>query len=217
MRIQQFDYVIAKILLNTIIICVGFNISNIKQYLKILAVFYTVISINIGVNIFITQMFNISINSLISKIITYIGGGTLSYLVFKWLWKTYKNNMTQKDYIYKVKVRFNNEDFIYKGFLDTGNSLKDILSNKYVIFAKKNNELSKYLYEKDRLKINIVTIGNKEIKEGWIFKDIEIEINKKIINSEAVIVFDDTNLWDGKQFDMILNYEFMKEIGGIEI
>lgn len=58
-------------------------------------------------------------------------------------------------------------------------------------------------------------MGKKKRRDGVLIKRVEININNKEYEGDPVIVFDNSGMWNGKKFDMILNYEFVKEIGGI--
>ncbi len=216
-KIQEFNYIIAKLLLTIIVIYIAFNIGNVKEYIKSIAVFYVVTSVNLGVNIFISQMFDVSINNLKVKSIVYLGSLLASYLIFRWLWKIYKNNITNKDYIYKVIVHLGGKMFIYNGFLDTGNSSKEILRNKYILFASKKDNIEKQIQKNKLVEIDISMVGGKYKSTGVMVRKVEVEVNNKNYTGEAIIVFDSNIVWKNKQYDMILNYEFIKEIGGIKI
>lgn len=216
-KLPQLDYLISKMLLNMIVIYIVFSIINFKEYLKIMVIFYVVTSVNIGANIFISQMFNIPVNSLKSKAIIYLGGCIASYFIFKWLWKMFKDNLTEKNFIYKTTVKIRDKSFEYKGFLDTGNSLKDVVINKFVVFAKSKDRIESCLEEKDIVKVEMLTALGKGERRGCIIRNFEIEIKNKKYTSEVIVVFDNSKLWDDKNFDMILNYQLLKEIGGISI
>lgn len=164
LKIDELDYVISKIALNIITVYIAFKTRDIKEYLKIISVFYLVTGVNIGTNIFISQMFNLPVNSLRGKTIVYGGGVLASYLIFKYLWKIYNNNMTEKDCLYNVIIKFQNKSFKYTGFLDTGNSLKDIINNRYVLFAKNKENIEEYIDKRNVVDIDVITVGKKEKK-----------------------------------------------------
>lgn len=217
LKIEELDYVISKILINTIVIYIAFKIISLKQYLKTIIVFFTVTSVNIGANIFVSQMFNLPINSLTGKVIVYLGGLFMSYIIFKWLWKIYKQDTLEKNCLYEVIVKIGGKNFEYKGFLDTGNNLREVTINKYVIFARQKDQIEKYVSKNKNVEVDVYTIAGKEKLIGNLIENIEIRAKYNKYVGDAIIVFGNSEIWENKNFDMILNYELLKEMGGVRI
>ncbi len=111
------------------------------------------------------------------------------------------------NYYATVKITFkNNKTLTLKGFIDSGNKLKDPITNKYIILINKNK--LKGIYNiRSPMYIPIKTVNNKSLLECISLKNIEIE--HKIYNNYLLGLSETFTGFD--EIDCLLNYHLLEE------
>lgn len=194
---QLYANVFVKIILSICMVYIAYNPKNIKGIIKELIVFYLV-SFALGgcafallyivkpQDIFIKN--GVFIGSYPIKIVLLGGvvGFTITYIAFKLV----KNRMNKSELIYEIYIRLEEKELKLKVMLDTGNMLKDPISNSPVVLIDKSK-----LYE---LLPKEILDNNKEILGGE-FKNQD-EIDYKYKTRLRIIPFTSV----GKQNGMIL-------------
>jgi len=146
-----------KFFIMTIITIISFNYKDKKEFIRISLVFYLVNVFICGSSYFIiyfTGMEHIKISFLI--VCTYI-----SCELLKYIYKDIKTLKYIKDIKKTVDINLLGKSFVCEALIDTGNLLKDPLSNNEVVIVKSkrlkgiiSDELVEYDYENlDALKI----------------------------------------------------------------
>ena len=134
---------ISKIILSIIIIYVAFNPSKIKNAFKQVIIFYLTSFIFGGVAlnlIYYLRPENISIKNgmftgeYVLKVI--ILGAIVALLIVKISIKIIKNKLTPKDMYCKIKIKMNENIIETKAMIDTGNLVKEPITNTPVVIVE---------------------------------------------------------------------------------
>ena len=153
--------------------------------MKKISCYYLIYFLYIGIIIAFSIIFKINLEKILFKIIAYILSGLLLHFLVKDMWKMWKTKIRYRDLYYTLKI--NNVEI--NSFVDTGNTVKDPISNLNVIFL--NNELKDKINinEYNKVEIEVLTVNGNNIKEGYIVKNVlVIKDGKKIANIPEIIL-----------------------------
>lgn len=135
--------IIVKIILSVIMIYVGFNPKNIKILLKQIVLFYLVSFVFGGAAIAIIYMVNsqnvtIQNGVMIGKytIKTILIGIIVAYITIRIAYRIISRKASKKDLICNVDIKLNNRDIKTKAMIDTGNLLKEPITNTPVVVVE---------------------------------------------------------------------------------
>lgn len=140
----MYTNIVVKIILSISMIYIAYNPKNIKGMIKELVVFYLV-SFALGgcafallyiikpQNIFIKNGVFVGTYPIKIALLGGIVGFTVTYIAFKIV----KTKINKKEIIYNVKVKIEDKQMFTKVLLDTGNMLKDPISNEPVMLIEK--------------------------------------------------------------------------------
>ncbi len=191
----------AKVILSIVMIYIAINPKSIKKMIKELIVFYLT-SFAFG-GCAIAILYTIKPQNIINKKGSLIGiypikvaliGGIIGFITIIIAFKLVKNKMSIKDLFCTVKIIDNGTEKKVKAFLDTGNFLKDPITNLPVIIVEKEKLI-------DILPREILENTNKIISG-------EFEIKDKYISKLRVLPFSSL----GKQNGMLLGFKVEKVI-----
>ncbi len=139
-KLKIYSSVIIKIILSIIIIYVSFNSKNFKDLAKKTILFYLVSFVFGGASIAIIYMVNseqITIQNgvLVGKytIKTILVGIVIAYFTVIIAFSIIKTKISKKDLICDISINLNNKLIETKAMIDTGNLLKEPITNKPVI------------------------------------------------------------------------------------
>ena len=139
-KLKIYSSVIIKIILSIIIIYVSFNSKNFKDLAKKTILFYLVSFVFGGASIAIIYMVNseqITIQNgvLVGKytIKTILVGIIIAYFTVIIAFSIIKTKISKKDLICDISINLNNKLIETKAMIDTGNLLKEPITNKPVI------------------------------------------------------------------------------------
>ncbi len=169
----------AKLLLSMVIIAVTFWPEKLREFLRLLAIFYLV-SFVFGGAAFALFYFSNSggsvyngvfyIESFPLKIL--VISTVIAYLVIKWSWSFVKSRMIKEDVMVPVCIGVGGKSVSIKGLIDTGNSLRDPISNLPVVVVEYNavkellpDEISEVF--KDCREENLEMLSDAIIKTDW--------------------------------------------------
>lgn len=191
----------AKIILSIVMIYIAINPKNIKKMIKELIIFYLT-SFAFG-GCAIAVLYTIKPQNIINKKGNLIGiypinvaliGGIIGFITIIIAFKIIKNKMSIKDLFCTVKIIDNGTEKKVKALLDTGNFLKDPITNSPVIIVEKEKLI-------DILPREILENTNKIISG-------EVEIEDKYISRLRVLPFSSL----GKQNGMLLGFKVEKVV-----
>ncbi len=137
--------IFVKIILSICMIYIAFNPKNIKGLIKELVVFYLV-SFALGGCAF-ALLYIVRPQDIFMKDGVYIGtypikiallGGIVGFTITYIAFKVAKSRMSKNELIYDIKIKINEKELVTKVMLDTGNMLKDPISNNPVVLIEKN-------------------------------------------------------------------------------
>lgn len=147
--IQIYSNMFLKVILSFVIVYIAFKPINIKSFLKHVIIFYLT-SFTFGGVAFALLYFvrpqdilyenGVLIGTYPIKII--LIGGILGFIIITMSFKNIKGKFTKKDMFCTIKLFVENKQMQLKAIIDTGNLLKDPLTNNPVIVVEKNKLLN---------------------------------------------------------------------------
>jgi len=142
-KLQLYNNQITKIVVSVCMVYIAFNCSNIKIMLKQLVIFYLTSFCFGGAAYYL--LYNLSPN-LIKTINGYffgiypikiaILGGILGFFIINISFKIIKNKLNKKDMLYNIEIFYKENKANIKVMLDTGNLLKDPITNIPVLIVE---------------------------------------------------------------------------------
>ncbi len=196
LRLNKYILLIIKIITGIIILIITFSYKNIKYLIENIIYFYMCSIILSGFLYFLKIEFN-NMSYLISLLIAPL----ILFLYIK------EQNRYKKviNHYRNVIINFKNgKSITLTGFIDSGNHLKDPITNKYIIII--NKRVLKGIYSiRSPVYVCINTINGSSILPCVSIKSIVVN-NKEYNNYLLGIV---NNL---KDIDCLLNYKLMEDI-----
>ena len=141
----MYANIFVKIVLSICMVYIAFYPKNIKGMVKELIVFYLV-SFALGGCAF-ALLYIVKPQDIFMKDGVYIGtypikiallGGIVGFVVTYIAFKVVKTRMTKNELIYDMVIKIKDKELTTKVMLDTGNMLKDPISNMPVVLVEKN-------------------------------------------------------------------------------
>lgn len=206
--IQVYSSIILKIILSVLIIYIAFNPQNIKKMCKDLLLFYLVSFVFGGAAfalIYIIKPQNILMkNGLFLgtyTLKTVMLGAIVAFCIIIGAFAIIKNKISKKDMFCEIEILINQKKIKTKAMIDTGNMLKEPITNVPVIVVE---HILLYSCMPKEILNNL-----KEIM-GGDFKNIPCDIQEKYISKLKLIPFSSL----GKQNGMLIGIrpEYVKVI-----
>lgn len=206
--IKVYSSIILKIILSVLIIYIAFNPQNIKKMCKDLLLFYLVSFVFGGAAfalIYIIKPQNILMkNGLFLgtyTLKTVMLGAVVAFCIIIGAFAIIKNKISKKDMFCEIEILINQKNIKTKAIIDTGNMLKEPITNVPVIVVE---HILLYSCMPKEILNNL-----KEIM-GGDFKNIPCDIQEKYISKLKLIPFSSL----GKQNGMLIGIrpEYVKVI-----
>ena len=198
LKLKIYSSFIIKIILSIVIIYVSFNSNNYKDLLKKVLLFYLTSFVFGGATIAIIYMANSQNITILNGVLvgnytikTILIGVIIAYFTILIAFKIIKNKISKKDLICDISVRLDNKNIKTKALIDTGNMLKEPITNLPVIVME--HTLLYDVIPKDIL-------NNTEKILGGDFSKIPDDIRDEYSSKLKVIPFSSL----GKQNGMLL-------------
>ena len=193
LKINNYFLLIINMILGLIMLIISFSYKNIKYFLTNFAYLYMTSVILAGFLYFLKIQFNnlaYPISLSIAPFILYL------YI------KEQKNLKKIVNYYKKVIITFkNNKTLELNGFLDTGNKLKDPITNKYIILVNKKS--IKGIYNiRSPIYVPINTVNNHSLLPCISIKNIIVD--NKVYNNYLLGISNDFKGFDN--VNCLLNY-----------
>lgn len=196
--LEMYSSVILKIILSVIIVYIAYNTQNVKNMWKYLVIFYMTSFVFGGAAfalIYIVKPQDILMkNGLFLgtyPLKTIILGTIVAFVVIVTSFKLVKSKISKKDMFCTIKININKVEIETKAMIDTGNLLKEPISNTPVIVVEHT-----LLYDCMPKEI----LNNLENILGGDFENISEEVKNKYISKLKVIPFSSL----GKQNGMLI-------------
>lgn len=142
-NIEVYSNIILKLILSIIIVYISFNSPNIKSLGKELLIFYMTSFVFGGAAfalIYIVKPQDILMkNGLFLgtyPLKTIILGTIIAFIIIVTAFKMVKSKITKKDMFCEIEIQFNNDIINAKAMIDTGNLLKDPITNIPVVILE---------------------------------------------------------------------------------
>ena len=202
--IPIYSTLFMKILLSVIMIYVAFNNENAKQLLKNLLLFYLASFVIGGCALALLYMISPQRVSFVNGVLvgTYpmkvtLIAGLVGFLIIQCTFSLNKRQMKIKDLLCDLEVSINNKKVKMKGYIDSGNTLKDPLSKKPVIIVEKEVmeqiiEVDKLMGGDENLKIRLIPFKSIGKQNGMLIgirpEYVKIKYNENQIITKKVII-----------------------------
>ena len=197
-QIGLYSNIIFKFVLSVIMIYVAFNPKEFKTLLKVLILYYLTSFVFGGASLSViylvnAQRINIQNGMIIGKYTmnTILTGIIIAFIVIVIAFKIIKSKISKNDLFCDIRFKINNKEIKTKAMLDTGNLLKEPITNIPVVVAE-----HKLLYDVIPNEI----LDNIENILGGDLENISDEVKNDYISKLKVIPF--TSL--GKQNGILL-------------
>lgn len=196
--LEIYSSIILKIILSIIIVYIAFNPQNVKSMWKDIVIFYMT-SFVFGGAAF-ALIYIIKPQDILMKNGLFLGtyplktiilGAIIAFIIIVTSFKIAKSKISKKDMFCTIKVKLNQREIEMKAMIDTGNLLKEPISNTPVIVIEHT-----LLYNCMPKEI----LNNLENILGGDFENIPEEIKNKYISKLKVIPFSSL----GKQNGMLI-------------
>lgn len=198
LRSQIYLNFIVKIILSVVMVYISFTTKNFKELLKMVIFFYLTTFVFGGAAFSVIYMVNSGRISIQNGIFigsytlrTIFIGVILAFIIIVISFKFIKSKISKKDLLYEVIIKINGKEIKTNAMVDTGNLLKEPITNIPVVIVE-----HEILYEVIPKEI----LDNIENILGGDFKDISENIKNEYMSKLKVIPF--TSL--GKQNGMLL-------------
>ena len=210
--LKLYSIFILKIILSIVIIYIAFNPQNVKKMWKQLLIFYLVSFVFGGsafALIYIVKPQNILMkNGLFLgtyPLKTIILGTIIAFTLISIAFTIVKNKISKKDVFCDIEIKLNEKYIKTRAILDTGNMLKEPITNTPVVVVEHT-----LLYDCIPKEI----LNNLENIIGGDFEKVPEEIKEKYISKLKLIPFSSL----GKQNGMLLGIkpEYLKVIQDLE-
>ncbi len=220
-EIGIYSSTISKIILSIVMIYIAFNPQNIKKMWKQLLIFYLTSFIFGGVALYL--IYFIKPQEILMKDGMFAGeyvlkvillGAIVSYIVIKISFKIIKTKISAKDVYCKIRVKVNNKIIETRAMFDTGNLLKEPITNTpvvvlensllYDVFPKEilNNTqnilagdlsgISEEILQEYKSKLRCIPFTSLGKQNGMLVgikaDEIEVEIDDEIKKTKNVII-----------------------------
>lgn len=196
--LKIYSSFILKIILSAIIVYIAYNPQSVKKMSKELLFFYLISFVFGGAAfalIYIVRPQDILMrNGLFLgtyPLKTVILGAIVAFVVIITAFTIIKNKMTKKNMIYKIEVKLNGKEIITEALIDTGNMLKEPITNLPVVVIEHT-----LLYDCMPKEI----LNHLEDIIGGDFEKIPEEIKNKYVSKLKLIPFSSL----GKQNGMLI-------------
>lgn len=196
--LEIYSSIILKIILSVVIVYISYNPQNVKQLWKHILIFYMT-SFVFGGAAF-ALIYVVKPQEIFMKNGLFLGtyplktillGAIIAFFVIITSFKIVKSKISKKDMFCMVKVKINNKEIETKVMIDTGNLLKEPISNTPVIVLEHT-----LLYDCIPKEI----LNNLENILGGEFSSVPEEIKNQYISKLKVIPFSSL----GKQNGMLM-------------
>jgi stage II sporulation protein GA (sporulation sigma-E factor processing peptidase) len=197
-QFKIYESIISKIILSIIIVYVAFNPQSMKKMWKQILIFYLTSFVFGGVALYL--IYFIKPQNILIKNGVFVGeyalkvillGAIVAFVIIKLSIKIIKTKIQPKDMYCKIKIKFNNKEIETTAMIDTGNLVKEPITNIPVIIVE-----SSLMYEILPKEI----INNLEQILGGDFRNIPEEIQNQYVAKLRWIPFKSL----GKENGMLL-------------
>lgn len=226
-EIEIYTSVILKTILAIIIVYIAFNPQNIKKMLKEVAIFYLTSFVFGGATLYLIYYIKpqeifikngMFVGTYILKVI--LLGGIFALIIIKISSKIIKDKINPKDIYCNIKIKIDNKIIETKGMIDTGNFVKEPITNTPVVILEStllekalptiilNNlenilsgdlsQIPKEIQEKYISKLRCIPFSSLGKQNGMLLGikadeiEVETEYEKKVSNNVIIGIYDKT-------------------------
>lgn len=144
-ELEIYTSIISKIILSIIMVYIAYNPKSVAKMWKQVLIFYMTSFIFGGVSLYL--IYFLKPKDILIKNGVFVGeymlkviflGGIFGFIIVKLSTKIIKTKFTSKDMHCKIKIKLNDKEIETKAILDTGNLVKEPITNTPVVIVEKN-------------------------------------------------------------------------------
>ena len=207
-----FENIIFKIVVSILMIIIVSRVKGVLELIKIELIFISYSMLIAGMFLFLEMdaknIIGLNIQNFQIKylIITIL----ILYTFFDRIVFYIKHRKLLNNYIYDVDITYNNSTVSISAFFDTGNDLRELVTNLPIIIVEKN-KLSNIHVDEEKLYTIPYKLVNGSIGYFKGFKPdrVQININKQFQVREALIAYCDRELSTTKDFTGLLSRDIL--------
>ncbi len=143
---QIYYTMIAKFLFSIFLVALAYNIAKIKEFIKVLGVFY-IVSFTFGgaaLGLFYFTDAGVYVGALLSNGVIYfnlpwkilLSSSVVAYMIIRITWHFIQTRINKKNLQIPLSIMFDNKSICIKALIDTGNALYDPISKFPVIIVE---------------------------------------------------------------------------------
>jgi len=203
------------IIFSIIVLFILFKPKNIYQLFKKVSCYYLLYFLYIGLLISINIIFNIELDSFNKRIFVYFICAVIFHYLCNDLWRIWKLNITNSNLSYTLEINGKK----IEGFVDTGNTVKDIVTSLSVIFIDSSK---KYIINEnlEEIYFDVITVNGKDRKAGYIAKDIIVYKGKKYVTKldKIILSFSLNSSNTPEKYSAIIGYNtYIEKLEGVKL
>ncbi len=210
-KMNSIELFLLKFIVSVVMVILSFGYRDLKYTLKNLFYLYTSSLILGGFLYYLKNTFSYKNNGLVFI----YEGLSINYLVLLLIApfslfifiKSIKVLKEIKNYYYKVNIIFDDDSLVLTGFLDTGNKLRDPITNKPIILINRKSLKGDFKI-RSPMYIPYNSLNNHGLLE--VIKPNKIVINNFVLNNYLVGLSDTNFKLNG--IDCLLNYKILEDI-----
>ena len=149
-------------------------------------------------------IFNVYLDNFLNKIFVYIFAAVILNFVLINLWKVWKKEIKNESLSVIIRI----EDVEIDGFIDTGNTVKDIHGFN-VIFIKNNlkDKVLNSVTNHSLTYVDILTVNGNSKEKGYVVNNIEIISKKNTIMLPKVVLCFNLSSNTPEKYSAIIGYD----------
>lgn len=183
--VSDLNNYIFHIIFSSLTLYILFRFKNLYDYFKKFLCYYLIYFIYIGMIIALSTSFNVNLENYVYKFAIYIISALILHIVVKDLWNMWKTKLKNRDLYFKLLI----DNVVVDAFVDTGNNVKEPITNLNVIFLNANLKSKLRLEKYKIIDVDVITVNGTDKKQGYIATDIiVIKDGKKIAKIPKIIL-----------------------------
>ena len=138
----------------------------------------------IGLIIALSIIFDIDLEKYVYKLFVYLISAIILHYTLKDLWNMWKTKLKDRDLYYKLLI----DNVQIDVFVDTGNNVKEPITNLNVIFLNEKLKSKLRLNNYKQMYVEVMTVNGIDKKQGYIATNVIVMKNGKTITKIPKVI-----------------------------
>ena len=161
-----------------------FKPKNIYEFIKKYLCYYLIYFMYIGLVIALSIIFDIDLEKYVYKLFVYLISAIILHYTLKDLWNMWKTKLKDRDLYYKLLI----DNVQIDVFVDTGNNVKEPITNLNVIFLNEKLKSKLRLNNYKQMYVEVMTVNGIDKKQGYIATNVIVMKNGKTITKIPKVI-----------------------------